>query len=106
MARRPSASAEQVFEARGRLLEEALVFARLAEDDVQHDPVPRVRHRGHTRAPTLHERPQRPRVVFEDGPKRSRTIPLRAFRLRRGNDIVLDACGRATPNSASAVCSH
>ena len=48
-------TAEEILEATGRLLEKMLVFDRLTQDDVEHDAVPRVRHRLHAIPPSFDE---------------------------------------------------
>ena len=65
-----SALAQNVFHAGRRLLEDTLVFTRLAEYHVEHDPMTRMAHRGHAWAPPFHARGKMPHVVLQDALKR------------------------------------
>ncbi len=62
------AAAEQVLEAGGGLVEQALVLERLSEDDVEHTAMARMRDVREPRPPMLHERAKMLRVIFEDVP--------------------------------------
>src|SRR4051812_37730784 len=57
---------EHVLEPAGRLLEHARVLERLAEHHAEHRAVPRVGDVLDPGPPSFDERPQGPRIVFED----------------------------------------
>src|SRR5829696_9270842 len=68
------ATAQEIVASRQRLLEEALLLERLAQDDAQHAAMAGVGHRLDPRFPALHERFRIARVLVEETVRSSRSL--------------------------------